>query len=71
MIVTAAKHWPQYAFWLASGAAEPEAWHVALARADGVEEKKVELAETTAYFGYQLSLIGALQPPAFPALKGA
>ena len=63
MIEAIAAQWPQYAFWLATGATDPAAGHVAPSSAQGLlDNENEEIPEATEYFQYQLELIEERKP---------
>lgn len=58
MIEAIAKTWPQYAFWLATGATDPQSGHIAPPEANGIVEKENdELPQATEYFRFQINLL--------------
>jgi hypothetical protein len=63
MIEAIATRWPQYAFWIATGATDPVAGHIAPPGASGVlESKNDEIPEAVEYFRYQLKLLQDTKP---------
>jgi hypothetical protein len=63
MIEAIAARWPQYAFWLVTGATDPVAGHIAPPSAVGLlENQNEEIPEATEYFQYQVKLIEERKP---------
>lgn len=63
MIESIARNWPQYAFWLATGATDPRCGHVAPKGSEGlIEEDNEEAPEATEYLKYQTKWLNQNRP---------
>lgn len=57
MVSAISRHWPQYAFWLATGVTDPYSGHIAPANVDKlIEDVNEEIPDATAYFKFQIKV---------------